>query len=241
MKQTKHWLLTVAVLLCSLTVNAYDFEVDGIYYGILSSTELTVSVTYRGNYSSEYSDEYNGYVTIPSTVVYDNKTYRVASIGDYAFAGCRNLISVLISDGVKTIEKSAFSDCSNLASVSIGVDVTSIANWAFSGCDSLKSVHIKSVESWCKIDFGGYSANPLGCAENLYLDGELVTDLIIPNTVDAIKNYTFSNCQNLISVNISETVVSIGDWSFYDCHNLISINIPNSVTSIGESAFSICI
>ncbi len=48
MKTTKHWLVTIAMLLCCISVSAHDFEVDGIYYRITSSTDLTVSVTYKG-------------------------------------------------------------------------------------------------------------------------------------------------------------------------------------------------
>ena len=32
MKPTKHILITIAMLLCSITANAHHFEVDGIYY-----------------------------------------------------------------------------------------------------------------------------------------------------------------------------------------------------------------
>ena len=42
MKQIRHWLTTVAVLLCSITASAYDFQIDGIYYNITSAEELTV-------------------------------------------------------------------------------------------------------------------------------------------------------------------------------------------------------
>ena len=85
MKQTKLWLATIATLLCSLTASAHDFEVDGIYYNITSSTDLTVEVTYQGSSSYEYEDEYSGAVTIPSIVTYNGITYSVTSIGKYAF------------------------------------------------------------------------------------------------------------------------------------------------------------
>ena len=85
MKHIKHWLATMAVLLCSITASAHDFEVGGIYYNITSDDDLTVAVTYRGNSSSPYSNEYSGAVTIPSTIAYNGKTYSVTSIGDCAF------------------------------------------------------------------------------------------------------------------------------------------------------------
>ena len=95
MKTTKLWLTTIATLLCSLTASAHDFEVDGIYYTITSSADLTVEVTYRGNYYYSVDNEYSGAVTIPSTVTYNNKTYRVTSIGSSAFWDCSSLREVI--------------------------------------------------------------------------------------------------------------------------------------------------
>ena len=81
MKIIKTWLATIAVLLCSITANAHDFEVNGIYYSITSNT--TVSVTYRGSYYDSYSNEYSGNVVIPSAVTYLGKEYSVTSIGGW--------------------------------------------------------------------------------------------------------------------------------------------------------------
>lgn len=70
MKTIKHFLLTVAALLCSMSASAHDFEVDGIYYNIKSSTDMTVEVTFRGDSYSSYSNEYTGSVTIPKNVFF---------------------------------------------------------------------------------------------------------------------------------------------------------------------------
>ena len=76
-------LLTIACLLCSIGVYAHDFEVDGIYYNKLSSTE--VEVTFRGGYYNDYSNEYTGSVVIPESVNYNGANYSVTSIGESAF------------------------------------------------------------------------------------------------------------------------------------------------------------
>lgn len=41
-------LLTIACLLCSIGIQAHDFEVDGVYFNITNETEKTVEVTYEG-------------------------------------------------------------------------------------------------------------------------------------------------------------------------------------------------
>ncbi|MBE5807275.1 MAG: leucine-rich repeat domain-containing protein [Clostridiales bacterium] len=58
-------------------------------------------------------------------------------IGDEAFVGCDNLVSLSIPDGVTSIGNSAFSYCSSLTSLSIPDSVTSIGNRAFDGCEHL--------------------------------------------------------------------------------------------------------
>ena len=65
MKTIKTLLITAFVLLCSTVAYAHDFEVDGVFYNITNTTAKTVEVTYRGNYSSSYDDEYCGVVVIP--------------------------------------------------------------------------------------------------------------------------------------------------------------------------------
>ena len=105
----KKYLQTLALLQCSLTASAYNFEVDGFCYNTISYTE--VEVTYRGNSCTEYHNEYTGAVTIPATVTYNNNTYRVTSIGDEAFYGCWGLTTITIPKRVTSIGSSAFKGC----------------------------------------------------------------------------------------------------------------------------------
>ena len=103
MKKFRTLLTSLIVLLCALTTSAHNFEVDGIYYNITSSSDLTVSVTYRGNYIDSYSNEYSGSVVIPEKVTYDSKEYSVTIIGSGAFCNCSGLTSVTIPNSVTSI------------------------------------------------------------------------------------------------------------------------------------------
>ena len=70
-------LLAALILLCSTVATAHDFQIGGIFYNITSSTEKTVSVTFRGYSFDTYSNEYTGYVTVPSSVEYNGNTYNL--------------------------------------------------------------------------------------------------------------------------------------------------------------------
>ena len=219
------FLLFFSALLCT-AVSAYDFEVDGIYYNITSSSDLTVSVTYRGRYSDSYLNEYSGSVVIPEKVTYDSKEYSVTSIGSSAFSYCSGLTSVTIPNSVTSIGDYAFKSCSGLTSFTIGNSVTSIGEHAFENCSGLTSVTIpNSVTS-----IGSYAFENCSC----------LTSVTIPNSVTSIGSYAFENCSGLTSVTIGNSVTSIGGYAFSGCSGLTSVTIPNSVTSIGNSVFSGC-
>ena len=173
---------------------------------------------------------------IPSTI----NGLTVTAIADEAFRNCDSLTSVTIPDSVTSIGERAFYDCYSLTSVTIPDSVTSIGNKAFYYCDRLTSVYITDIAKWCGISFGSYDANPLCYAKNLYLNGNLVTDIEIPKSVTDIKPYAFCNCSSLTNVTIPDSVTSIGYYAFYYCSSLTSVTIPNNVTSIGDYAFRGC-
>ena len=68
----------------------------------------------------------------------------VTTIGNNAFYGCTNLISVNIPESVNSIENSAFSDCQNLKSVVIPEGIYSVGYHVFSNCISLTEIYCKN-------------------------------------------------------------------------------------------------
>jgi len=105
-------------------------------------------------------------------------------------------------------------------------------------------VYITNLKAWCNIlfkhedSFG--SSNPLSNGADLYLNGEKVEKLVIPDGVTEIKSYAFYNCKSIKEVTIPSSATSIGRGTFSSCTSLASIEIPAGVTSIGYDAFSGC-
>ena len=118
--------------------------------------------------------------------------------------------------------------------------------YKYNGCINLSSVYITDLTAWCNISFSGSNSNPFYYEDeqriphHLYLNGQEITDLVIPDGITSIRDYAFAGCIGLTSVTIPSSVTSIGSYAFYECSSLTSINIPEGVTNIGERAFYDC-
>lgn len=230
-------LMLIVVLLTDSRAFAYDFEAqnsDGvtIYYNIISEDDKTVEITYMNN--DFYS--YWGEIEIPTSVVNEDETYKVVSIGENAFSYCSSLTSVTIPNSVTSIGEGAFFVCSSLTSISISNTVTSIGDLAFASCNGLISVTIPSSVTSIGdgVFYGCVSLTSIivECGNTKY-DSRDNCNAIIETTTNSL----IQGCQNTV---IPNTVTGIGDWAFGGCNELTTIAIPNSVTSIGEGAFEWC-
>ena len=190
----------------------YSFVVNGIYYAITGPN--TVMVTYRDdNYGS-----YSGYVSIPSSVIYNDVSYLVDQIDEYAFRLCENLTGI-----------------------GIPPSVTTIGAYAFVGCESLSAVNITDLEAWCRISFdSNASANPLSWGHYLYLNNELVTEIAIPDGITSLSSFLFFGCEGLTRVVIPNSVTHLGWSCFNSCSNLTSVTLGSGLTFISAYAFNYC-
>ncbi len=213
-------LLSFFLLLSVSSLLAYDFEVDGIYYNIISESGKTVEVTYRDEYSGT---SYKGEIKIPSKVNW-NADYSVTGIGEKAFYGCRELSSVSIPNSITSIGERAFSD-SGLSSISVPNSVTTVGSNIFESCKNLTSFKIP----------GSWTSVPEGC---FVMSG--LTSIMIPRTVTTIEYRAFYGCTSLSSITIPNTVTTLEKECFSWCKSLTSIVLPKSVTTIGGGAFSYC-
>ena len=232
-------------------VEKFDTNGDGE----LSYLEASKVTSIGGHFFGDYA---------PAVKSFDELQYfvNVTLIGRSAFYGCSSLTSITIPEGVTSIGDYAFYGCSSLTSITIHECITSIGEWSFFDCSSLKRVNISNLSVWYKISFSPVG-NPLCNGANLYVNNELVTDIVIPSDITSVNPYlfhgctsirsvvipegvmsiggsAFSGCSSLTNITIPEGVVSIGGSAFHGCSSLTSITIPESVVSIGESAFSDC-
>ena len=223
----------------------------------------------KGNLTAEVikrkkTKGYEGDIIIPETVVLDEVTYCVTSIGEEAFLLCPSLTSITIPNSVTSIEKGAFLGC-NLVSI-----VVAEGNPVYDSrenCNAIIETATNTLICGCQNTIIPNSVTSIG--ERAF---KSLTSITIPNSVTSIEKGAFYGC-NLVSIVVAEgnpvydsrencnaiietatntlicgcqntiifsSVTSIGERAFSGCSALTSITIPNRVTSIGNSAFAGC-
>ena len=158
----------------------------------------------------------------------------ITTISEKAFEGAVGIKTITFKEGVEIIENNAFKDCANVTSISIPKTVTRIFSGAFSGCNSVEKVTITDLSAWLKTDVGS-----LPSSYNLYLYGEKVVDLFIPDDNTWIYGGHFQGCESIKSVKGKHLTV-IGSSAFSSCSNLELLSLPNSLEEISYGAFSYC-
>lgn len=183
---------------------------------------------------------FSGSAVIPSRISFSGKTYVVTEIGESAFMDCKSLTSISLPETLTRIGDHAFARCTSLTSIAIPTHVSKIGKYAFHVCESLSRAEFVSIEHLCSIEFETNTSNPLFYAHHLYIKGWEVRDVIIPNGITEIAQFTFWGCSALTSVSIPESVTKIGQEAFHNCSGLTSIRLPNHLTNIGKYAFAQC-
>lgn len=141
---------------------------------------------------------------------------------------------------VTKIERLAFSNCDRVENVYIPDSITEIDDDAFLGCKNIKNVYITDFTAWCNVSFGWSVSSPMYRGANLYLNNELITDLVIPDGVEVIRGKNFEGCGSITSVIIPESVKNIGGSAFNSCQNLKTVTLNSGLKSINNYAFWRC-
>ena len=140
--------------------------INGINYRLNGWTKTAEVIKKSGGYEGD--------IVIPETVVCNELTYRVTSIGKEAFVFCDPLTSITIPDSVKRIGWKAFLDCESLEEIIIGNSVKGIGRHAFDGCDSLLSITYQgTIAQWKKIKLGYFWKTPIPTAVLHCTDGDV--------------------------------------------------------------------
>ena len=191
-----------------------------------TSGYLTYEVTNKGEVEVYRCDDSAINVNVPTYVYYNNYTYIVNSICNYAFRYCEDITAITLSGSITSIGDYAFSYCTNITSITIPNGVTSIGESAFEYCTNL--IKIKIPDSVISI------------GDEIFFNCTSITSITLSNGITDIGKYAFFRCTSLKNITIPNSVKKIDLHAFDGCESLTSIMIPDSVTSIGRYVFDGC-
>lgn len=236
----KKILLSLLALCVAVSASAYDTAASGTsYYGsgcaAYGLADGTVAIyTY---YTSDGQTE----VVFPSTIqVWEGETmkaeYEVSAVGvdgwssiylgnDKTYQYDGSVTSVVVSEGIKTINASAFYEMTSLQKLTLPSTLTTIGDYAFNSCDNLKEIScaapqltlgtdaFKGKASWDAITAGCVLTVPDGCTANY-----------AAYTFDNTKEWTYYD-QFYASQNIREaasfTIGTDGIATYYNDYGYI--------------------
>ncbi len=177
---------------------------------------------------------FNGNLTLKSVTLPDSMVY----IGINAFQFCSNLENIDFGNGLQIIVDYAFQDCKSLKELNLPASLNRIGMHAFMNCN-VEKVNITDLDAWCGIDFySSYESNPASVAGGLYLNGEPLKNVVIPEGVTSVKDFAFAYT-DIESLVLPDSVTEIGSCAFMNCASLGSVSLP-PVKEVGATAFSGC-
>lgn len=149
----------------------------------------------------------------------------------------QKLVDLVIPDDITVINPYTFSGIKHLESITLHAGVTEIGDRAFLGCNTLKTVNVPALDTWLKLKIYDSTTNPLYNKTNeettyngkIYVNGELLTDVTIPEWMEDIPEGLFYCVSGIQSVTLHSNVKSIGDYALYDGSDLERINVPSLV------------
>lgn len=209
-------------------------NIEGIYGNTFSHcsslTAITIpnKVTTISNYAFAWCSSLKE-VSIP---------YRVAALDYRVFLECTSLEKVTFSAYLERIGSECFSGCTALTSISLPKSIKQIDSNAFKSCTALKKVEIEDLKAWFDMTFDyGTESNPTYHSRNLYLNGNEVTDLTVPDGVTTLDANDFSYLDNLKSLKVHDKVIGVFESWLIRHQSIESVEIGNGITEIGREAF----
>ena len=217
---------------------------DGLWWKV--SGPDTVLLLPENNKTQNYSGSYSSMaeITVPATVSYEGKTYRVTAIAAEAFYFNMKTTSVTLPDGLETIGGSAFFFASGIKTLHIPDSVKTIGAMAFNYVSNAALNIPASIEfigdsafSGSGVVGGDFPEGLTYIGEKAFLNCKGLTAITLPSTVETYGANIFYGCSNVTYVELPQNMEKIPNGLLWSCTSLKRIYIPSSVREIGNAAF----
>lgn len=202
---TKHLanILTLSALLLGMAshATAQDIVANGIYYNIISDTQVEVAPAYYDGVN-----HYEGCIILPERVYCDGINYDVTSIAPRAFWQSA-VTEVQIPNSVTMIGEAAFADADRLTSITLPLELSAISQYMLAGT---AVTNIVIPEGVTDIGTGAFE------------DCTNLSTVFLPASLQTIGERAFGYCicLNEIYSDAAMPPLTMGDDAFEGCDNL---------------------
>ncbi len=217
---------------------------NGVFYNSgITSIELPSTLGAIGNYAFQCDGietlEYKG--TIEQWLSIEFGSSWMSDYSHTFIVNGEELTNLVVPEGVTSIGDCAFYGCRGLTSITFPSSLTSIGDRAFNSCRGIETLEYKgTIEQWLSIEFG--SSWMSDYSHTFIVNGEELTNLVVPEGVTRIGDAAFYGCRGLTSITFPSSLTSIGDEAFNACVGLTEIDLSNctNFNKIGWCAFEKC-
>ena len=210
-KYYRIWMLAALLMGCSAITRAQDIEANGIYYNIISDTQVEVAPAYFDGVN-----HYQGCIIVPERVYCDGVNYDVAAIAPRAFWQSA-ITEVQIPNSVTMIGEAAFADADDLASITLPLGLRDISRYMLAGTAITNIVLPEGVTS---------------IGQGAFEDCAMLRTVFLPASLRHIGNRAFGYCSRLTEVysDAPTPPLTMGDNTFEGCDN-IHVMLADRATS----------
>lgn len=158
---------------------------------------------------------------------------NVESIEQFAFAYCSYLTSFRFAENSKIQKLDEILNDSAITSIEIPASVTEISVYTLQHCKFLTTIDVAPGNTAYKsVDGVLYTID--GTTLVKYPSAKEDTVFYIPNGVLVIKVFAFDTVNNLTELVVPEGVTEIDNYTIYDCDYLVRITLPKSIQYINS-------
>ena len=210
-KYYRIWMLAALLMGCSAITRAQDIEANGIYYNIISDTQVEVAPAYFDGVN-----HYQGCIIVPERVYCDGVNYDVTAIAPRAFWQSA-ITEVQIPNSVTMIGEAAFADADDLASITLPLGLRDISRYMLAGTAITNIVLPEGVTS---------------IGQGAFEDCAMLRTVFLPASLRHIGNRAFGYCSRLTEVysDAPTPPLTMGDNTFEGCDN-IHVMLADRATS----------
>lgn len=163
-----------------------------------------------------------------STILEELSVPANVSIGDNAF-NITTIKNVTFNGGGQALGDDVFNN--SVEKFTFNGILKSIGSFA----SSVETIDVNDISTWCKLPFTNRVS-----INQLTINGNDANNIIIPDDINALREFLFYNCPTIKSVQLPDDIIEIPNEAFLGCVNLSTINLPANLEVIGNSAFMGC-